>query len=69
MGHVWQRRFYDFVVFTEKKRVEKLLYMHHNPVRRGLVLQPKEWVWSSFRHYIYGEPGPVVVNETQKAEL
>jgi hypothetical protein len=20
MGHVWQRRFYDFVVFTEKKR-------------------------------------------------
>jgi putative transposase len=24
-GHLWQRRFHDFVVFTEKKRVEKLL--------------------------------------------
>jgi putative transposase len=23
-GHIWQARFYDFVVFTEKKRVEKL---------------------------------------------
>jgi len=23
VGHVWQRRFYDFVVFTEKKRVGK----------------------------------------------
>ncbi len=29
-GHIWQRRFYDFVVFTEKKRVEKLRYMHRN---------------------------------------
>jgi putative transposase len=34
-GHVWQHRFYDFVVFTEKKRVEKLRYMHRNPVCPG----------------------------------
>jgi putative transposase len=69
VGHVWQRRFYDFVVFTEKKRVEKLRYMHRNPVQRGLVLKPEDWLWSSFRHYAYGEPGPVLVNETVKAEL
>ncbi|MGA7894608.1 MAG: transposase [Candidatus Sulfotelmatobacter sp.] len=69
VGHVWQRRFYDFVVFTEKKRMEKLRYMHRNPVQRGLVLEPEEWLWSSFRHYAYGEPGPVLVNETRKAEL
>jgi len=37
-GHVWQRRFYDFVVWSEPKRVEKLRYMHRNPVKRGLVL-------------------------------
>jgi len=69
VGRVWQRRFYDFVVFTEKKRVEKLRYMHRNPVRRGLVLKREEWLWSSFRHYAYGERGPVLVNETRKAEL
>jgi putative transposase len=69
MGHIWQRGFYDFVIFTEKKRVEKLRYMHRNPVQRGLVLEPEEWLWSSFRHYAYGEPGPALVNETQKAEL
>ena len=68
-GHIWQRRFYDFVVFTEKKRVEKLRYMHRNPVRRGLVLEPQQWAWSSFRHYAEGEPGPVLVNEPQVAEL
>jgi putative transposase len=69
VGHVWQHRFYDFVVFTENKRVEKLRYMHRNPVQRGLVLKPEEWLWSSFRHYAYGEPGPVLVNETRRAEL
>jgi len=29
--------FYDFLVHNEKKRVEKLRYMHRNPVVRGLV--------------------------------
>jgi putative transposase len=68
-GHIWQRRFYDFVVFSEKKRVEKLRYMHRNPVKRGLVLEPEQWAWSSFRHYANGERGCVLVNEMQKAEL
>ena len=67
--HVWQKRFYDFHVWSERKRVEKLRYMHRNPVQRGLVLKPEEWLWSSFRHYAYGERGPVLVDETQKAEL
>ena len=68
-GRIWQHRFYDFVVFTEKKRVEKLRYMHRNPVVRGLVPEPEEWNWSSCRHYALGERGPVLVNEAQKGEL
>jgi putative transposase len=68
-GHIWQARFYDFVVFTEKKRVEKLRYMHRNPVERGLILEPQQWEWSSYRHYAAGERGIVLVNEEQKAEL
>lgn len=68
-GHIWQKRFYDFVVWTEKKRVEKLRYMHRNPVKRGLVLEPEQWEWSSFRSYAYGEHGPVLVNQEIQAEL
>jgi putative transposase len=49
-GHVWQRRFYDFVVWSEHKRIEKLRYMQRNPVKRGLVLEPDQWPWSSFRY-------------------
>ncbi len=59
---VWQKRFYDFNVCTEKKRVEKLRYMHRNPVKRKLVRSPEEWDWSSFRFYLNGENGLVEVD-------
>jgi putative transposase len=62
-GHVWQKRFYDFNVWTERKRIEKLRYMHRNPVKRGLVASPELWRWSSFRAYVSGERGPVKVND------
>ncbi len=68
-GRIWQPRFYDFVVFSEKKRVEKLRYMHRNPVKRGLVLKPEQWPWSSYRHYALDEAGLVLVNEPLKAEM
>src|ERR1700736_2979362 len=45
----WQARFYDFNVWTEKKRIEKLRYIHRNPVERGLVSSPEQWRWSSIR--------------------
>lgn len=68
-GCIWQLLFYDFVVFSDRKRVEKLRHMHRNPVKRGLVLDPEQWRWSSYRHYAYGEAGPVLVNESQIAKM
>ncbi|MGB8886039.1 MAG: transposase [Candidatus Korobacteraceae bacterium] len=59
--HFWQARYYDFNVYTRKKRVEKLRYMHRNPVKRGLVQEPQDRPWSSFRHYLTGEEGVVEI--------
>ena len=59
----WQARYYDFNVFTRDKRVEKLKYMHRNPVKRGLVTQPEDWHWSSYRHYLLEEPTPVFITQ------
>jgi putative transposase len=59
----WQARFYDFNLWTTKKRREKLRYMHRNPVKRGLVESPEQWRWSSYRFYCLGESGPVRINE------
>ncbi len=63
-GRFWQARFYDFNVWTERKRIEKLRYIHRNPVERGLVSSPEQWRWSSFRWYLCGEAGPVPINDT-----
>ena len=41
----WLYRYYDFNVHSSAKTSEKLRYMHRNPVKRGLVTSPEEWVW------------------------
>ncbi len=59
----WQTRFYDFNIFNDKKRVEKLKYIHRNPVKRGLANTPEDWQWSSYRYYALDEVGVVAVAE------
>jgi len=51
----WQRRYYDFNVYTRAKLEEKLEYMHANPVKEKLVKHPRDWPWSSWSFYEMGE--------------
>ena len=51
----WKPRGYDFNVLDERKVVEKLDYMHNNPIRRRLVDRPGQWRWSSYRWYDPGD--------------
>jgi putative transposase len=67
--HVWQARFYDFNVWSERKRMEKLCYMHCNPVKRGLVTQPEQWPWSSSQDYSYGQTGTVQVIDSSVMKM
>jgi putative transposase len=66
---VWQPRFYDFNVWTARKRIEKLRYIHQNPVVRGLVQEPEQWRWSSYRSYAFGEEGAVRINQWAEAKI
>ena len=56
----WQRRFYDFNVWSARKVGEKLKYMHANPAQRRLVHHPKDWPWSSY--LFYEQTVPVLIN-------
>ena len=69
LAQFWQRRFYDFNVYSNEKRFEKLRYMHRNPVRRGLVSLPELWPWSSFRAYMYAEPSIVKIDELEPRNI
>ncbi len=57
----WLAGYYDFNVWSNRKRVEKLRYIHRNPVARGLVARPEDWKWSSYRHYLTGVEGRVEI--------
>ena len=57
----WQARYYDFNVHNEETHIEKLRYIHRNPVKRGLVGRSEDWPWSSFRHCATGIEGSVEI--------
>jgi putative transposase len=40
-----------------------------NPVRAGLVRSPKDYEWSSYRHYAFGEPNPLIEDEPEYLAL
>lgn len=42
---------YDRNITSKVELFEKIHYMHKNPVRKGLVLTPQEWKWSSASWY------------------
>jgi REP-associated tyrosine transposase len=59
--HFWQKRYYDFNIRNYPQFVEKLRYIHRNPVKAGLCERPEDWEWSSFRHYATGCAGRVEI--------
>ena len=61
LGSFWQKRYYDRNVRDAREFAVKLRYLHRNPVKRGLVKEPGDWKWSSFRHYALREIGVVEI--------
>lgn len=59
--HFWQKRYYDFNVRNEAQFVEKLRYIHRNPVKKVLCERPEDWEWSSFVHYATGHEGRIEI--------
>ena len=42
---------YDRNIHSKEEFFDKIIYIHNNPVRRGLVSTPEEWKWSSASWY------------------
>jgi REP element-mobilizing transposase RayT len=43
-GQLWQGRFFDRALRTVKEYGRAIEYIHWNPVKRGLVKRPGDWV-------------------------
>ncbi|MDA3897597.1 MAG: transposase [Desulfobacteraceae bacterium] len=62
-GPMWQPKYYDFNIFSESKAREKLIYMHLNPVKSGLIDRPENWKFSSARFYLLSKPTGVPITK------
>jgi len=49
-GPLWQEESFDHVIRNEESLQQKIAYIQHNPVRRGLARVPAEYPWLWVEH-------------------
>jgi putative transposase len=50
----WQEGFHPQAMVTDEIMMQKLEYVHNNPVKRGLVASPEHWRYSSAHEWLPG---------------
>ncbi|MDD5349720.1 MAG: transposase [Chthoniobacteraceae bacterium] len=51
---VWQEGFHPQAIVSDEMMLQKLDYLHHNPVRAGFVTSPEHWRYSSAHAWLPG---------------
>lgn len=54
IGHLFQGRYYSLPIEDEAYLLDCGRYIERNPVRAGMVQDPKDWKYSSYGVYAYG---------------
>jgi REP element-mobilizing transposase RayT len=52
---VWQDGFHPKGIESDTMLLQKIQYVHNNPVRKGFVAAPEDWRFSSARNYLAGD--------------
>lgn len=52
VGHLYQGRFDSRLIDSQRYLAEVVSYIHFNPVKAGMVSNPEEYFWSSYRAYL-----------------
>ena len=60
---VWQEGYHPQWIISEEMLINKIEYIHNNPVKRGLVSLPEHWLYSSARSLVHGKPSVVELDE------
>lgn len=58
----WQKRFWDHLIRDDRDYANHIDYIHLNPLKHGLVKDPRDWPWTSLHHWLadgwHGPEGP-----------
>ena len=61
-GPLFQGRYKAILVEKEAYSLELSRYIHLNPLKAGLVRNPEDWLWSSYKNFINRKPPPEFLN-------
>ena len=64
-GAIWQEGYFDTIVRRVRNFWQKMEYIHRNPIEAGLVKNPEDWKWSSYRHYIKKGEGLITLDPAE----
>ena len=53
----WQQDYHPIALDTQEKLIQRLKYLHENPVRAGIVWLPQDYKYSSAIDYYCDKPG------------
>jgi hypothetical protein len=51
---LWQEGSHPQAILSNEMILQKLEYLHNNPVKRGLVASPEHWLYSSAHEWLPG---------------
>jgi len=55
VGHLWQNRYKNFVVSKDDYLINLISYIEFNPIRAKIVLNPGDYIWSSYGARMLGK--------------
>ena len=60
---LWQPRFDDVVITSQEQFKVKLDYIHHNPVKAGLIDRAEDWEYSSAGDWLSDRAGVIAIDK------
>ncbi|TSC93516.1 MAG: putative transposase [Candidatus Berkelbacteria bacterium Licking1014_85] len=69
IGHFWQGRYKSKPVGRDEYFIEAGKYIELNPVRKGIVNNPDNYPYSSYRYYAYGDNNQLITEDVFYCEM
>jgi putative transposase len=63
-GHVFEKRYGAELLNSPEYEIDVSKYIHLNPFSAGMVANPEDYPWSSYRAYVFGESIPLIAPKT-----
>jgi putative transposase len=60
-GFLYQNRYKSYPIEKESYLLDCARYIERNPVRAGIVKEPGEYEWSSYKRYAFGKKDDIII--------